>query len=317
MNIQQLRYVIAVAEDGSMSRAAERLFTSQASLSTAIKALEREMGLRIFSRSNRGASLTNDGVEFLSYARQVVEQADLLEQRWLPGSGAGGRAPRRLSVSCQHYAFAVRAFIAFVAKSGADPCEFTLRETRTSEIIEDVSTFRSDVGILYLSSYNEDVMRHRLEERQLAFRQLFSAKPHVFVREGHPLAALGRPLRLRDLARCPRYTFEQGSESSLYLFEEPLSEHPHERRIVASDRATMTGLLLSYDGFLVSTGVRSDEMLEGIVSLPLETEEVMRVGTVVRRDRSLGALALSYLDQLDATIDGLEADGAITRGGRA
>lgn len=317
MNIQQLRYVIAVAEDGSMSRAAERLFTSQASLSTAIKALEREMGLRIFSRSNRGASLTNDGVEFLSYARQVVEQADLLEQRWLPGSGTSGRTPRRLSVSTQHYAFAVRAFISFVAKSGADPCEFTLRETRTSEIIDDVATFRSDVGVLYLSSYNEDVMRHRLEERQLVFSQLFSAKPHVFVREGHPLAALGRPLRLRELARYPRYTFEQGSESSLYLFEEPLSERPHERRIVASDRATMTGLLLSYDGFLVSTGVRSDEMLEGIVSLPLETEEVMRVGTVTRRDRSLGPLALSYLDQLEATIDALEADGAITRGGRA
>ncbi len=300
MRLQQLRYAIAVAEEGSINAAAHRLFVSQSSLSVAVRDLEQEMGIRIFARTTRGVSVTSDGAEFLSYARQVLEQADLLESRY---QGEKGKTRRRLAVSSQHYAFVVNAFSRFVREcDDGSPCELTLRETRTAEIISDVAAFRADLGILYLGTSNERALSRRLDEADLGFYLLFRARPHVFVHEGHPLAALGRAVRVQDLAPWPRYTFEQGLESSLYFSEEPLAALPHDRQIVVSDRATMTTLLRDYDGFLVSTGVRSDEMFTGIVSLPLETDEVMNVGYVVHAERRLSGLARSYLDCLLQTV---------------
>lgn len=298
MRLQQLRYVIAIAEGGSINAVAHSLFISQSSLSVQVKDLEEELGITIFNRSSRGITLTPDGVEFLSYAREVVEQADLLEARYQRGAST---VHRRLSVSSQHYAFAVNAFIAFVREHDGDSCEFTLRETRTANVVDDVRTFRSDLGILYLDSTNEQALRRRFAEASMAFTPLFRARPHVFVHEGHPLAALDL-VPTSELARWPRYTFEQGSESALYFSEEPLSTLPCTRRIVASDRATMTGLLRDYDGYLVSTGVRSDEMFSGIVARPLATDDVMTVGYVVQSERRLSSLANDYIDKLDDLV---------------
>ena len=304
MRLQQLRYIIAIAESGSMNSVARSLFVSQSSLSVAVRDLERELGIRVFNRSSRGITLTSEGVEFLGYARQVVEQADLLARHYRQ---KGEDAHRRLAISSQHYAFAVNAFIDFVAERDDASCEYSLRETRTSEIIEDVRSFRSDIGILYLSGSNERVLRSRLEEASLSFTPLFRARPHVFVREGPPLAE--RPsVTVEDLAPFARYTFEQGPESSLFYSEEPLATLPHDREIVVSDRATMTGLLSRYDGFLVSTGVRSDEMFSGITSIPIECDEVMNVGYVTHSQRRLTSLALGYIAKLDELILSFEDD---------
>ena len=306
MRLQQLRYIIAIAESGSINAAAHSLFVSQSSLSVTVHDLERELGVQIFERSSRGISLTSDGMEFLGYARQVVEQADLLESRY----ATGGTPHRRLSVSSQHYAFAVQAFIDFVAEHDVPGCQFTLRETRTANIIDDVRSFRGDLGILYLSTSTERALRRRLDESGLVFTSLFKAKPHVFVREGHPLATR-KVVRVRELANFPRYTFEQGSESSLYLSEEPLSTLAHDRQIVASDRATMTSLLKGYDGFLISTGVRSDEMYAGIASIPLETDEIMNVGYVVHGERRLSELAEAYIEKLTERIVGFRDESVL------
>lgn len=306
MRLQQLRYVIAIAEGGSINAVAHSLFVSQSSLSVQVKDLEEELGITIFNRSSRGITLTADGVEFLSYAREVVEQADLLEARYRKGEVT---VHRRLSVSSQHYAFAVNAFIAFVRDHDGDSCEFTLRETRTANVVEDVRTFRSDLGILYLDSTNEQALRRRFADASLDFTPLFRARPHVFVHEGHPLASLD-VVPVADLAAWPRYTFEQGSEGALYFSEEPLSSLPCTRRIVASDRATMTGLLRDYDGYLVSTGVRSDEMFSGIVARPIATDDIMCVGYVTHSQRRISDLANDYIDRLDElVVDFGERDG--------
>ncbi len=298
MRLQQLRYVIAIAESGSINAVAHAMFVSQSSLSVALRDLEREMGITIFNRSSRGISLTSDGIEFLAYARQVVEQADLLKNRYAHGSD---EAQKRFSISSQHYAFVVRAFIEFAHAHDAAGTQFTLRETRTADIIEDVRTFKSDLGIMYLGTQNERALRRRLDESNLAFTSLFRVPPHIFVREEHPLAQKD-VVRIADLAPYPRYTFEQGPESSLYFSEEPLSTLAHNRQVIVSDRATMTSLLKDYDGFLVSTGVRSDEMLNGIASIPLDTDEIMNVGYVVHAERKLSALAQDYIARLSALV---------------
>lgn len=297
MTLQQLRYLIAVAEHGSINAAAHALYASQSSVSAGIADLERELGIAAFTRTNRGATLTNDGTELLAYAHQIIEQADMLRRRYAPGSGAR----RRLAISTQHYAFSVQAFVNVVESCDADEYDFTLRETATGEIIEDVRAFRSDAGVLYTDGFNRRVLRRAFDEANVAYTPLFDARVHVFVGEQHPLA--GRALLAPDdLAPYPRYSFEQGTENSFSYAEEPMSYLPHAKNIRISDRGTLTNLLTSHNGFTLSTGVLSPEMQSGIASIPLDVDERMQVGYIVHRERRPGPLLLRFIDELRAIV---------------
>ena len=184
MTLQQLKYIIEIAETGSITQAAERLFIAQPSLSKSVAELEKEMGIVIFNRSNRGVYLSEEGTKFLSYARQIVEQTALLEHHY-----KSSPLPRRLfSVSAQHYAFVVNAFVELVREYEQSQYEFALRELKTAEIIEDVRTHRSDIGILFLCHFNHEVILHILHEEGIQFHKLFTAKPHIFVSRENPLA---------------------------------------------------------------------------------------------------------------------------------
>ena len=297
MTLQQLRYLIAVAECGSINAAAHSLYASQSNLSTAIKDLESELGIDIFTRTNRGVALTNEGTELLAYARQVVEQADMLENRY----SKNDRSHTRLAVSTQHYAFSLQAFIQTTEQVERDSYEFILRETATGEIIEDVKTFRSDIGILFTDSFNHRALTRAFDEANLVFSPLFDAHVHVFVSEHHPLAKR-ETVKLEDLEEWPRYSFEQGTSDSFYFAEEPFSYLPHKRNIRISDRGTLTNLLTEYNGFTFSTGVLSPEMHSGIVQVPLETDEKMRVGYIMHRERRPSDLLLAYIENLKGII---------------
>lgn len=299
MTLQQLRYLIAIAENGSISSAAHELYVSQSSLSIAVKDIERECGVTIFERSSKGITLTREGNELLGYARQVVEQADLMEARY---SRHAKPVSQHLSIASQHYAFPVEAFIEFVKDYEGEGYTFTLRETRTSEIIEDVKEFRSDIGILYMSSFNEAVLGKLLEDSNLSFTRLFQARPHIFVGEDHPLASRSL-VRIEDLEDFPRYSFEQGTNNSFFFAEEPFSELPHSKKVIVSDRGTLSNLLSHYIGYTVSTGVLSSEMHSGIVSIPLETDEKMVVGYIIHNERQLSELAQKYIETLKLFIE--------------
>lgn len=299
MTLQQLRYLIAIAQNGSISSAAHSLYISQSSLSMAVKDIERECGVTIFERSSKGITLTSEGTELLGYARQVVEQADLMEARY---SSQAKPVSQRLSIASQHYAFPVEAFLEFVKDYEGEGYTFCLRETRTAEVIEDVKEFRSDIGILYMSSFNEQVIGKTLEDASLTFHHLFQARPHIFVGEGHPLADK-KSLRIEELAPYPRYSFEQGTSNSFFFAEEPFAELPHEKNIIISDRGTLSNLLSHHIGYTVSTGVLSSEMHSGIVTIPLETDEKMVVGYITHNERQLSALALGYIETLKLFIE--------------
>lgn len=307
MTLTQLRYLIAIAECGSISGAAHDLFVSQSSLSVALKEIETETGVTVFTRSNRGITITSEGIELLGYARQVVEQADLLEQRY---QRREGNLPQRLSVSTQHYTFTVEAFVKLVESIDNDEYKFTLRETRTAEIIDDVSEFRSDIGVLYLDNFNNRVISKALDAANLTFTSLFRCKPHVFVGEHHPLAKCSE-VTVDDLADYPRYSFEQGTNNSFYYSEEPLSSLPHKKRIVISDRGTLSNLLTHHNGYTVSTGVLSSEMHTGIASIPLVADEEMNMGYVMHAQRKPGDLVLRYIDALKEQIASYSIDNAM------
>lgn len=298
MRIQQLQYIIKIVEVGSMSEAAKQLFITQPSLSNAVKDLEREMNIQIFIRQPRGITLTREGTEFLSYARQVVEQADLLIERY-----TGKQVKKQLfAVSAQHYAFVVNAFVHLLRDYDMTQYELTLRETRTYEIIEDVKNFRSEVGVLYLNDFNRDVLTKLFDENQLKFTHLFTAKPHVFVSRQSPLANKEK-VTLKDLEDFPYLSYEQGNHNSFYFAEEILSTVEHRKSIVVSDRATLFNLLIGLDGYTISTGVlNSDLNGDNIIAIPLEVSEQIEIGYISHLQGKFSLMAENFLKELQTII---------------
>lgn len=168
----QLKYIITVADIGSMNEAAKELFISQPSLSQSVKELESEIGVELFRRSNRGVVVTQEGIEFLGYARQVVEQYELIDSRYIRRTNV----KKKFGVSMQHYAFAVNAFVEMVKQFGMDEYEFAIRETKTYEVIEDVKNFRSEIGILFLNDFNQKVLKNSFPNQSLNSIRLWNAK---------------------------------------------------------------------------------------------------------------------------------------------
>lgn len=297
MQIQQLRYLIAVAEEGSFRAAANKLYVSQSSVSVAIKDLEQETGVEVFRRTSRGTTLTAEGAELLDYARSIIEQVDLMEARYAR-SARGMQV--RFAVSSQHYSLVVDAFADFAA-SHADPhCEFMLRESYTNQIIRDVQERRSELGVIYLSNYNDRVIRRALDAAELEFSPLYTAQPHVIVRQGHPLASK-RQVAIEDLAGYYRIVQDQGLESSSYFAEEPLSAVPSERRIVVTDNATLCSMLANADGYALGTGAFIGEDNQ-FASIPIATDETMNVGYIHPAEVPLGTYAREFLELLEQRI---------------
>lgn len=299
ITLQQLQYFIEVAAEGSISAAADLLYVSQPTMSAAMKDLEARVGRALLLRSARGVTLTTEGAEFLGYARQVTEQVALLEQHYL------GRPPSRrlLGISAQHYSFVVDAFVRMVKASGAAEYEFSLRETRTWDIIEDVRTLRSELGILYRNDFNRKVIDKLLRDSGLAFHPLFIAEPHIFISRKNPLAARDR-VTLADLDDVPRLTFDQGANNSFYFAEEVLSTLSSRQEIRVSDRATIFNLMTGLGGYTISTGLISDDLDPEIVAIPLDVDERIEIGWVGHSAVPLTEQAQRYLAELRAVVAG-------------
>lgn len=294
MTLQQLTYLVKVAECGNITDAAEQLYISQPSLSTAIRNLEKEMGVTAFNRTKKGVTVTRDGEELLSFARMLLEQADIMKEHF----GVAEKRDPKFSVSCQHYSFAVNAFVDVVNAFDADKYSFILRETQTGEIIDDVEQGKSEIGILYLSEHNEEVLTKLIKKNELEFEELFVADPHVFLCKDHPLAAKDL-ITLEDLMPYPYLVFEQGERNSFYFSEEFISMLDFPKNIQVRDRATLFNLVIGLNGFTVSSGV-IDKKLNGssIIARPLAMECHMRIGTVKKKNLLLSRYALYYMEAL-------------------
>ncbi len=298
MTLQQLKYAVEIARCGSITKATRQLFISQPSLSNAIMELENEIGINIFNRTNKGVTVSIEGVEFLGYAKQVIEQAELLESRYHNKK----TVKQSFSVSTQHYAFAVSAFVNIIKEYNLDEYEFTLRETKTYEIIEDVKNLRSEIGILYLNEFNSKVINKFLRENNLIFTELFKANPHIFISSENPLANK-EYVTLKELEPYPCLSFEQGEYNSFYFSEEIQSTVTHKKSIIVSDRATLFNLLIGLNGYTISTGVISQDLNgNNIISVPLKLEEKITVGYIIHENVYSSKIALDYIDSLKETV---------------
>lgn len=294
MTLQQLKYVITIADCNSMNKAAKALFISQPSLSAAIKELEDEIGIELFRRNNRGITITLEGSEFLGYARQVVEQYQLIENRFVDKKSV----KKKFSVSTQHYTFAVKAFVEMVKQFGMDEYEFAVHETKTYEVIEDVRNFRSELGILYLSDFNSKVITKILKDNNLEFKELFRCKTYVYLWNGNPLANKSL-ITMEDLLDYPCLSFEQGSYNSFYFAEEVLSTYEYKRIIKVNDRATNLNLMVGLNGYTLCSGIICEELNGSeYKAIPLDCDEIMTIGYIKRKDAGLSSLGKKYLEEL-------------------
>lgn len=298
MRIQQLEYLEKIAEVGSISEAAKKLYISQPSLSQAMKELEEEYQIQLFYRSKVGITLTNAGREFLNYSRGILDQVNLLDERFRQGT----IRKQIFSVSAQHYAFVVHAFVELVKKLGGDEYQFTLRETQTQNVLDDIQNFRSELGVIYLNSFNKTVMTRLIAEKSLEFIPLFEAQPHVFVGRDNPLTQKDK-VTLEELADYPYLSYEQGDTNSFYFSEEILSTLQRRKHIQISDRATIFNLMIGLNGYTISSGIISSELNDDkIVAIPLEVEDSMILGFLKHKKIELSSIAQDYLSLLKRHI---------------
>lgn len=299
MTLAQLHYAITISEMGSLNKASEVLYVAQPSLTSAIKELEKELGIVIFNRSGRGITLTNDGVEFISYARQLYQQYELFLERY----GKNGTLKKKFGVSTQHYSFAVKSFVELVKKFNTVEYEFAIRETKTREIIEDVSTSKSEIGIIYLSDFNRKVLLKLLHTNNLEFHKLVECDAYVYLWKGHPLATC-KSIRFEQLADYPCLSFEQGDNGSFYYAEEILSTNDYPRTIKANDRATMLNMMVGLNGYTLCSGIICEE-LNGTdyIAVPFETEgddsgSKMEIGYIIKKNMLLSQMGEIYISEM-------------------
>ena len=308
MTIQQLNYVITISEKGSLHQAAEVLYVTQPSLTSAVRELEKELGITLFNRGGKGVTLTNDGAEFIQYARQVVTQYDRLLEKY----GKGGNLRKKFGISCQHYSFAVKSFVEMVKQFDTDEYEFAIRESKTRDVIEDVTTGKSEVGILYLSDFNRKAIGKFLKSSQLEFHPLIKCEPYVYLWKGHPLANK-KSIRLEELRDYPCLSFEQGPSGAFYFAEEILSTYDYIRTIKATDRATMLNLMVGLNGYTLCSGIICEELNGSdyvAVAFEDEEEEVaagrMEIGYIVKENMILIQMAEKYIAELQRYLSSIQ-----------
>ena len=300
MTIQQLRYVTVICDEGSLNKASEQLYISQPSLTSALQELEKEIGITVFNRSGRGVTPTNDGLEFIRYAREVLSQYDNLLEKY----GKGGNLKKKFGISTQHYSFAVKSFVEMVKHFGTDEYEFAIRETRTRDVIDDVASGKSEIGILYLNDFNRKPLEKLLRSNGLTFTSLTECSAYVYLWKGHPLAQKDK-IRFEDLKDYPCLSFEQGDKGSFYYAEEILSTSEYPKTIKATDRATMLNLMIGLNGYTLCSGVISEELNgSDYLAVPFEPDDDtvvsnMVIGYISKKNLLLSHIAQIYVEELD------------------
>lgn len=299
MTLTQLNYLITIAETKSLNKAAEQLYVSQPSLTNAIKELEKELGITLFYRSGRGVTLTNDGTEFLLYAKQIYGQYESVLEKY----GKGGSYKKKFGVSTQHYSFAVKAFVDMAKEFDMSKYEFALRETKTMEVISDVNTMKSEIGILYLSDFNRKAIEKLLKSYDLAFHHLVDCQAYVYIWKDHPLAKEAS-ISFAQLDGYPCLSFEQGDNSSFYFAEEILSTNEYSQVIKANDRATMLNLMVGLNGYTLCSGIICEELNgNDFVAVPFRDDaqnpnSVMEIGYIVKKNTVRSKMGELYIEKL-------------------
>ncbi|MBQ8950342.1 MAG: LysR family transcriptional regulator [Eubacterium sp.] len=296
MTIIQLKYVIALANASSMREAASKLFVSQSALSATIRELEEELGIKIFERNNKGIALTNEGREFLTYAKQAVSQYQVIEDRYVESE----RDKVHFSVSMQHYVFAVKAFLNAIREFSYSKYTYSVQETKTDEVLINVRDLKSEIGIISYSKGNENIFRKLFREYGLSFHPLMVRDTYAYLWKDHPLADR-EEISLEDLKEYPCISFDQSSESEFYLSEEALGEYDFVKRIKSNDRATSMEIMAGMNGFSIGTGIMTESVAisNDLVCIKLKEDDPLTIGYIIRIGNALSDIGQRYVEELE------------------
>ena len=309
LTIQQLRYAVGIANTGSFNKAAEALFISQPSLTMAVQDLEKQIGITVFNRSNRGVTLTPEGEEFIARANELLNHFKSVVARYDEES----QKKKRFAVSTQHYSFAVKSFTNMVKKFNIDDYDFALRETKTKEVIDDVTSLRSEIGIIYLSDFNRKYLTYLLKEHDLVFQKLVICNAYAYMWKNNPLAS--KPyVTLEDLSQYPCLSFEQGESGNYYFAEEILSTNEYHRTIKANDRATMLNFMVDLNGYTLCSGIISEEINgSDYVAVPFkdakgEDDRSMEIGYITKKNFMLSTICRIYIREMEEYLKAYTAE---------
>lgn len=295
MNINQLKYVLAVAASSSMREASTKLYVSQPALSASIRELEEEIGILLFERTNKGISLTDAGREFLSYAKKVAQQYEILEERYLSRDSD----KERFSVSTQHYNFAIKAFTNVIRKTNPDKFIFSIHETKTKEVLEDVRNLKSEVGIVSFSGSNEALIKKLLRDYLLDFTPLMRRETYVYVWKTHPFAEKNE-ISIDEMLDYPCVSFDQSDDSNFYLAEEAMADYTFHKMIKSDDRATSMEIIAELNAYSIGSGMLTgaDVILQGLVAIKMKEEDPITIGYITRKGSTLSLYGKRYVAEL-------------------
>lgn len=295
MNINQIKYVLTVARSASMREAASKLYISQPALSASIRELEDELGILIFERSNKGITLTEAGYEFIAYAKKAVNQYEILEDKYL----SKDKDKERFSVSTRHYTFAIHSFANVINRFNPEKYIFSIHETRTNAVLENVRDMKSEVGVISYSGENEKIMKKLFKEYQLDFYPLMKRETYVYVWKNHKLAS-AEQVSIEELREYPCVIFDQNDDSNFYLNEEAMGNYEFDKVIKSDDRAATLEIIADTGGFSIGSGMLAQEAatLKGLVAVKLREEDPLIIGYIVRKGSSLSIYGKSYVEEL-------------------
>jgi len=296
LTINQLKYVITISKSSSMREAAGSLFVSQPALSASIAELEAELDMVLFERTNKGVRITPEGKDFLEYAKKVIGQYAVLEERYL----SEDKHKERFSVSTQHYTFAIKCFTKVVKAFDPETYEFNIHETRTGEVLENVRDLKSEVGVVSFTGDTEKILKKLIKEYQLEFVPLMTRETYVYFWKNHPLANRDS-VSIEELGDYPCVSFEQGSENDFYLNEEALGNYHFKKMIKSDDRATSMEIIAELGGYSIGSGMLSGQgqVLKGLISVKLKEEDPLTIGYITRKGHKLSVFAKAYVDELN------------------
>ena len=295
MNITQIKYALEISRSSSMREAATRLFVSQPALSASIRELEEELGILIFERTNKGITLTEEGKEFISYAKKAVAQYEILEDKYL----SKDHDKERFSVSTQHYNFAIKAFTDMIKAQDPEKFVFAIHETKTRDVLEDVRSMKSEVGVVSFSGANEALLKKLFKEYQLEFTPLMRRETYIYVWEGHKLAGR-KEISIEELSEYPCVLFDQSDDSNFYLTEEALADYDFQKLIKSTDRATSMEIIAELKGYSIGSGMLSgdDAILKGLVSIKLKEDDPLEIGYITRKGSTMSGYGQAYVEEL-------------------
>lgn len=295
MNINQLKYVLEVAGSSSMREASTKLFVTQPALSASIRELEEELGILIFERTNKGISLTDEGRDFISYAKKAVGQYEILEDRYLSKDSD----KVRFSVSTQHYNFAIKAFTAVIRKMDPEKFVFSIHETKTREVLSDVQSLKSEVGIVSFSRSSEAVLKKLFRDYGLEFVPLMRRETYVYVWKDHPFAGR-KEISIDEMQGYPCISFDQSDDSRFYLTEEAMADYSFEKMVKSDDRATSMEMIAELKGYSIGSGMLSGDeaILKGLTAIKLKEEDPLIIGYITRKGSQLSRYGEAYVEEI-------------------